>query len=308
MKQNIQNPETFVVSAEMKNVWKVEMGITKVLLDLCMRYKLRIWAAYGTLLGAVRHKGFIPWDDDMDFVMMREDYDKLFSLAKEKNVVPEPYSFDIVDGAIIRLCNNETTMLNTNYRLARNRNYGIWVDVLCLDKAPDKYDEKQEKALKRLHRESRRINNGKNYCFNSFSSLRYKIGHLYCLASLALRNATTRITCFTRDVLKVTDKFSGEKVWNFTEQVKEKPTDQIRSYQSKWFRDTVMLPFEDMFLPCPVEYERCLETEFGEDWRTPIMGTSGHEGAIIDANVPYKEFINNRIDEMGFLSRIGWML
>ncbi len=54
-------------------LWRLQKEMANVLVDVCNRHGLRIWAGYGTLLGCARHQGFIPWDDDMDFVMMRDD-------------------------------------------------------------------------------------------------------------------------------------------------------------------------------------------------------------------------------------------
>ena len=77
-------PETrngYYISADMKKVWAVEMQLLKKLLEVCEKHHLRIWAEGGTLLGAVRHHGYIPWDDDIDMAMLRDDYDKLQAIA-----------------------------------------------------------------------------------------------------------------------------------------------------------------------------------------------------------------------------------
>ena len=75
----------YSVDNQLKELWNIELQISDVLLDVCNRFSLKLWAGYGTLLGAARHKGFIPWDDDMDFVMMREDYDKLLNLISSNS-------------------------------------------------------------------------------------------------------------------------------------------------------------------------------------------------------------------------------
>ena len=69
MREQLSIEKTQEISAE----------ILKVIADLCEELNLRYFLIYGTLIGAIRHKGFIPWDDDLDIMMPRPDYDKLLS-------------------------------------------------------------------------------------------------------------------------------------------------------------------------------------------------------------------------------------
>ena len=78
----------YLVTSQMKEVWAVELDLMAQLDRVCRENGLTYFAGAGTLLGAVRHHGFIPWDDDMDFYMLREDYNKLIGLANE---FKEPY-------------------------------------------------------------------------------------------------------------------------------------------------------------------------------------------------------------------------
>ena len=70
-----------------KNLRNLQLGILELLKifdKLCKKYNLRYWLDAGNLLGAYRHKGFVPWDDDMDVSMPREDYDKVIPLFKDE--------------------------------------------------------------------------------------------------------------------------------------------------------------------------------------------------------------------------------
>ena len=67
----------YLITAETKKVWAVQIDLLKHLVDACQRHNLKIWADGGTLLGTVREHGYIPWDDDIDMFMLREDYERL---------------------------------------------------------------------------------------------------------------------------------------------------------------------------------------------------------------------------------------
>ena len=83
----------YSISAKMKRVWEKQIDLVKVLEKICEKYNLTFFAIYGTLLGAIRHEGYIPWDDDIDVVMPRRDFEKLKKIAV--NELREYESFSV---------------------------------------------------------------------------------------------------------------------------------------------------------------------------------------------------------------------
>ena len=78
----------YLVTTQMKKVWACQLEILEKFKQVCDKHGLTFWLESGTLIGAVRHKGYIPWDDDIDVCMMREDYDKLVKIAQEEFTHP----------------------------------------------------------------------------------------------------------------------------------------------------------------------------------------------------------------------------
>ena len=69
---------------ESKRIKEISVDILKEFIRICDKYELNWFVAYGTAIGTVRHQGFIPWDDDMDVIMWREDYEKFMKWHQKK--------------------------------------------------------------------------------------------------------------------------------------------------------------------------------------------------------------------------------
>ena len=103
----------FLVTTDRKKIWQVEMELLAELDRICRRHGLRYFVDYGTLLGAVRHKGFIPWDDDIDVVMMRPDYERL-KLVIAREGLREPFFFQTAYTDNIELWTGKLMNKNTS--------------------------------------------------------------------------------------------------------------------------------------------------------------------------------------------------
>ena len=94
MNLNSETRNGYNISSDMKKVWNIQMKMVVKLIDVCNKYNLKVWADGGTLLGTVRDHGYIPWDDDIDMVMLRDDYNKLLQIAPTE--FQEPFFFQNV--------------------------------------------------------------------------------------------------------------------------------------------------------------------------------------------------------------------
>ena len=73
---------------DIKELRVIQIELLDFFADFCDKHGLKYWLDCGTMLGAVRHKGFIPWDDDIDLGMPREDYNKFIDLFERENINP----------------------------------------------------------------------------------------------------------------------------------------------------------------------------------------------------------------------------
>lgn len=119
-------------------VWKVEQEILDVIHKICIENELKYTLAYGTLLGAVRHGGFIPWDDDIDIIMPREDYEKLVRIwdsVAPRNFLLQDYRKDLDDtNNFVKIRKNHTTFIQSEDEKKKIFHKGIFVDIFPADR------------------------------------------------------------------------------------------------------------------------------------------------------------------------------
>lgn len=148
----------YTITAEMKAVWAVQLALLAHLDEVCRRYGLAYYAGGGTLLGAVRHGGYIPWDDDLDVFMPRRDYDRLLAVGEE--AFSPPYFLQSAYNDVrygrghAQLRMDGTTAILEGERGHYRFHQGIFIDVFPLDAVPDSPQEQadQRRRLRRWNR------------------------------------------------------------------------------------------------------------------------------------------------------------
>ena len=130
----------FVMDKELlRNLQLKTLEVAKEFKRVCEKHNLRYFMGCGTLLGAVRHKGFIPWDDDMDFYMPKDDYEKLVEIDRLDNEFGEKFILKHWDNTKNYVCNyarleDSTTTCISQGIASRNIDYkgGVGVDIFVL--------------------------------------------------------------------------------------------------------------------------------------------------------------------------------
>ncbi|SDW21384.1 lipopolysaccharide cholinephosphotransferase [Lachnospiraceae bacterium KHCPX20] len=297
--------EGFLVPSLMKKTWAAELKTLQALLDFCRQHDLRIYADFGTLLGAIRHKGFIPWDDDLDLSMPRKDYMKLIELA---DTFPAPYRIKSIytmerfSQFHIVLSNSKRERFTYAPELIRDF-YGcpffIGIDITPMDYIPrDPQIRRMQQILYKigyqlstdLSRDYIRIEDGKiTEGAHAFSSPSQSIDspeefqrllqsfEKYTVATLPLDGQ------LQKNVMLLTDRIAmrfgpqdGDEINYYARMAYwEDATPSIRPASLE--DEFLSVPFENLMIPVPKDYEKLLSLQYGPDWRTPVREESLHD-------------------------------
>lgn len=279
----------FLVTEKRKKVWAAELQMLKKFDEICQKHNLTYYAYYGTLLGAVRHQGFIPWDDDIDVVMFRDDYEKFQAIAPEE--FKEPYFYqntytDRVMWALSKIRDSRTTAVEPQFRhLGSSFHQGIFIDIFPFDNVKDGVNSQFEtieqiqqllwlsivnpEAIIKAMEEGQKLYLGTDFLINHLQKNvqeKFKI-----------------FESFNRSCLEQSKKV------NYL--IEEIYPDEVscKSVEKDWFHDIIYLPFEHLQIPAPAEYDKILTQCYG-NYHQFVQGGSAHEDIMLEPDIPYKEY------------------
>ena len=273
------------------NIRDLQMKSLEILLyfkDFCEKHNLRFYLCYGSCLGAIRHCGFIPWDDDIDVLMFREDYEKLGELWN-KYADTERYEYcrtnkdKSYETMLTQIADNNTTFIKSN--LADfDINHGIKLEIFPLDASPNSKLKRKMQIIWALafclfNRQQAPLNKGKIarvigqilLWFFRTPGIRYKIWRF------AEKQMTKYpLTDDTKYLTKLCTTFKYLKI----------------QYPKEIFDGVVYKEFEGYKMPVPVGYDMYLKLIYGDYMQLPPESERipAHEAAFVDPDNSYRKY------------------
>ena len=262
---------------------KAELDIFVRFLRVCEQLDLQYYVLGGTLLGAVRHQGFIPWDDDIDVGMPRADYEVF--LREGQKYLEEPYFLQTFrtdpqfTANFAKIRSSNTTFMETSLR-GRKMNHGIYIDIFPLDFYPD--DPRTERQLRLKNwLLSGRIDAG--FYYSQKLPLKTRMRHLVC----TVLHPSVEKTLRARDALhrSVT---AGSRITNHCGAWGDKEI-----IPAQWYGEGCELEFEGLKVRAPKDWHKWLTQVYGDYMQLPPpeQRVGHHYCDVIDLEKPYTEYL-----------------
>jgi len=272
----IQMQEIMVSEEQLTQIKSKELYILKEFDRVCRENGLKYSLIYGTLLGAVRHKGFIPWDDDVDVCMLREDYEKFRRIAQDKLPNELFYQSHCTDKEYFQLFDKirlNGTVFAEKYYAKYHMHQGIYIDIFPCDKIPNSPIKKKVQLIAyqffRVGLMSRYLDSSQRKGFKKWCAR--ILGVVYSVFSMDYLYAKAE------KIAKMYNRDDTKELFIFPDTITCNSTIDYYSMQT-----ISTIKFEDACFYCMGNYEHYLHNQYGDYMELPP----------VDERIPKHELIN----------------
>lgn len=275
----------FLVTKKRKKIWAIELDIYLKFAEVCKRHNLKFWGDGGTLLGAVRHNGFIPWDDDMDVIMPRQDYNKLLEIGPKEfddpYLLQTPYTDPGFAFSYTKLRNSNTTCISKWFAKG-GFNQGIQIDIFPLDFVNLDNFEDEKTVI--------------NECIMKNSSYMRR-NSVELLEGSRLEMYKKYQTDDPIREYETMNRIASNPNYQGSEYVANCLNTALKSssqiWKASWFDRTIMHRFETIEIPMPGEIDLRLKTQYGNYMQFPPVEQRGnwHSDILWDPDKPYTSYL-----------------
>ncbi|MEY8392139.1 hypothetical protein D3Z36_10095 [Lachnospiraceae bacterium] len=273
----------FCIKPMMKRVWAAQMEVLVRVDEVCRRNGIRYFANWGTLLGAVRHKGFIPWDDDIDISMIRTDYQKFCKVALEQ--LPDGYQLVNVhqdaeyDNMISRIVNSRDISCEPQrLREYHGCPYVVGLDIDILDyKSRNPQEDRMQLEMLKIVLKSLGAVKGYEEGINTLEDLKRFLSQIeeLCRYKFNYEESLYQQLRMLGDYIRMlfTDE-DADELQGALYRTLHRPNYFM---PKEWFRETIYMPFENVIeVPVPGEYDALLRLKYGDNYMTPVNQGGAH--------------------------------
>lgn len=259
-------------SKTLKKLHNIELMILSDFIKICDEDNIKYFAAYGTALGAIRHNGFIPWDDDVDIIMFREDYKKFLKIIKND----DKYDFFTMENTlgyykVFGKLSLKGTKLHDFWYENANFVMGINIDIFIIDFVPN------NSLLKKFYLKKRNIHRKLSWLLEVLNSDMY------------LSKSKERVGRFINKIFKligINQKFllkHYNSLFNEDNNSIEvcEVTDRI-IFPKYLFESIIKVPFENIEINVPKDYDTYLKIMYGDYMRIPPVEERFNHSVEID--------------------------
>ena len=284
-----EDREGFYVQPLMKRMWAVQLDILKVIDTICRRHNLKYWGWYGTLLGAVRHHGFIPWDDDIDLAMLREDIEKFQYFCSTE--LPDGWKLYKPIPTLIRVINTDIIKLSQDF-LDKYHGcpYVMGIDIFSLDCIPS--DKEEEDMWLNMFGAAINLY---TYWESFAEDAQWESGKWEQLKDIEnltgfhfdqQKDVKEQLLVLADNIAAMYwDSGSGE----VTTAATLYRTDGAYRIPRSCFDKLIRAPFENTTIPLPADYDLACRLIYGNNYMTPVKYAE-HEGFKVQIDILKQHF------------------